>query len=126
PGEQRRQRLLNQLLTFRIEIAGGFIEDQDLWSCQDRSGYRQALPLAGRQLHPSFTNERMVTMGQFFYELVAIRAARGSLDGRIACVALSICNVVAHRPIEEKHILLDEREQLTIRAQLEAADVSPV
>ena len=44
--EERGHRGLNQLLALRIQIAGGFIQDEDLGSGEDRPGNGQALLLA--------------------------------------------------------------------------------
>jgi hypothetical protein len=44
-GEQRGHRRLNQLLAFRVQIAGGLVEDEDLRRRQDRPRDGQPLLL---------------------------------------------------------------------------------
>jgi len=45
-GEERGHRGLDELLAFGVEVAGGFVEDEDLRRSQDGAGDREALLLA--------------------------------------------------------------------------------
>src|SRR5262249_28395592 len=81
--EQRRHRRLDQLLALGVEVARGFVEDQNLRLLEDRAGDRQPLLLAARQLHAALTDERVVALGQLLDELVGVRAPRGVIDLRL-------------------------------------------
>src|SRR5438132_1642550 len=72
PGEQRGHGSLDELLAFRVQITGRFIEDEDLWRLQNPSRNCQALLLSARQLHPALANERLILVRQSNNELMRI------------------------------------------------------
>src|ERR1700736_4047276 len=62
--------VLNDALTLVIERAGGFVEDQNAGISHQGTGNRDALPLTARETAPSFTDDRVVSLGKFENELV--------------------------------------------------------
>ena len=64
PGEQRGHRRLNELLAFRVEVARGLVENQDLRRRQDRPGNGQALLLAAGELDAALADEGLVLFRQ--------------------------------------------------------------
>src|SRR5262249_22553114 len=76
PGEQRGHRRLNELLALGVEVAGGFVENEDLGSGQDRSRNGQSLLLAARELDAALADEGLVLFGKLDDELVRIGAPR--------------------------------------------------
>ena len=64
--------------------------------------------------------------GQPDDELVRVRAPRRVLDLGVRRVVAAVGDVVAHRAVEQEDVLLHDREQVAIRAQLEVADVGAV
>ena len=60
-GEQRGHRCLNELLALGVEVARGFVEDEDLRRRQDRAGNGQSLLLAARELDAALADERVRT-----------------------------------------------------------------
>ena len=126
PGQQRGHRRLNQLLALRVEVARRLVQDQNLRRRQDGPRDCQALALAARQLHAALADERLVLLGQPHDELVRVRTPRGVLDLGVRRLVPAVGDVVAHRAVEQKHILLHDREQRAIRCEAEIADVRSV
>src|SRR5262245_45252253 len=79
-GEKAGHRCLDELLAFRIEVAGGFIEDQDLWRSENRPGYRKTLLLSSGQLDSPFTDEGLVTLRKLCDELMRIGSMGSVFD----------------------------------------------
>ena len=116
PGQERGHRRLNELLALRIQIAGRFVENQDLGRREDRPGDGQALLLAAGELDAALADERLVSLGQLHDELVGIGAPRGILHLRIGGIVAAVGDVVPHRPVEQKDVLLDDGQQAADRS----------
>ena len=125
-GEQRRHRGLDELLAFRVQVAGGFVEDQDLGRREDRPGDGQPLLLAAGELDAALADERLVLFGKFDDELVRIGAAGGVFDLGVRGVVPAVGDVVPHRAVEEEHVLLHDGQQVAIGAQPKVPNVGAV
>ena len=108
PGEQRRHRRLDQLLALGVEVARRLVEDQDLRRRQDRPRDRQPLLLAAGELHAALADERLVAVRQLDDELVRVGAPGGVLDLGVGRVVAAVGDVVAHRAVEQEHVLLHD------------------
>jgi hypothetical protein len=95
-GEQRGHRRLNELLAFRIQVAGGLVKDEDLRRRQNRSRNSQPLLLAARELNAAFADERLVLPGKFDDEFVCVGTTGGVLDFGIRRIMTAIGDVVPH------------------------------
>ena len=58
------QRLPNFKLAIHIDLAGRFIEDQDLRSPEDRSGQRDSLALATAKPLPPLPHDGLIPVGK--------------------------------------------------------------
>src|ERR1022692_3849921 len=64
-GEQIGHRSLDELLAFRVEVAGGFVEDQDLRRRENRPGDGEPLLLPAGEFDAALAHERFVLIGKF-------------------------------------------------------------
>ena len=77
------QHAVDQLLALQVDLAGGFVEDQDRRIAEDRPGQRDPLPLAaGEPASPGCPTMRLVAVFQpRLDELVGV-GLPGGLDHR--------------------------------------------
>src|SRR6185437_5356706 len=68
--------LLNQFFTFGIDLAGGFVEDEDRRFPEYRAGDAQSLLLTAGQLPAQFSQNRLVSLRFIEDEVVGIRLLR--------------------------------------------------
>src|SRR5262245_23731000 len=108
PGEQGGHGGLDELFAFRVEVAGRFIEDQDLGRGQNGPGNRQTLLLSAREFDSTFADEGFVLLRQLGDELVSVGAPGCILDFRHRGIMTSISDVVAYRAIKQEDVLLDD------------------
>ena len=125
-AHQMAEALLNQPLAFRVEIAGGLVENQQLGVGQDRPGDRQSLPLAAAEPHAAFANHGLHTVGHAVDELGGIGGFGGGADFAFGRVAPRIGDVLSDRAVEQKHILLDNPEQRTKRFDVVIPQIAAV
>src|SRR5438445_4307685 len=126
PAQEILQRLLNQLLAFRVQVAGRLIQDQDLGSRQDGPGDGQPLALPPGQLYSPFPDDRVVPLRQHGNELMGIGAPGGVEDLRVRGAMTAVGDVFAHRAIEQEHLLVDHRQELAVALEAELANVDAV
>src|SRR5258706_14934268 len=105
PGEQRRHRRLNELLAFGVQVAGGFVEDQDLGRREYRPGDGQPLLLAAREFYATLADEGLVAVGKPDNEFVGVGATGGVFNLLVGGIVAAVGDVVAGRSIEQKDIL---------------------
>ena len=75
------EHLEDELLAFDVDLAGGFVEQQDFGIAEDRAGERDALPLAAGEAAAAGADERFVAVGQLFGdERVGVGCAGGGFD----------------------------------------------
>ena len=111
---------------FGVEVAGGFVEDQDLRVGEDGAGDGDALPLAAAELHAALADERVVAVGQCVDELVGVGDRGGAADvvGRRAAVAVG--DVRGDGAVEQEHVLLDDADQAAVAVDVDVAQVAAV
>ena len=63
---------LNSRFGFGIQSTGGFIQQQDSWITQHRTGDRNALKLAARQIRAPFLQQGVVTLRQISDEAIRV------------------------------------------------------
>src|SRR5262249_39163257 len=103
-------RRLNELFARRIQVARGLVEDKDLRGRKNRPGDGQALLLAARKLDATLADEGVVTLGQLDDELLSIGSPRCVFDFGIGSIVSAVGDVVAHRSVEKKDVLLHDGE----------------
>ena len=66
------KRLLNGLLAFGVDVAGGFVEDQDRRIVQNRAGDRHPLPFAAGEAGAAFAEPGVVAQRRVEDEVVRL------------------------------------------------------
>src|SRR3982751_4657639 len=94
--EQLGHRRLDELFALRVEIARGFIENENLRRYEKRTRDGEALPLAAGQFDTALADDRLVLLRQPLDELVCVRAARRVLDLRVRRAGARVGNVLAN------------------------------
>ena len=59
---ERLQHLLDRLLAFQVDLAGGLVEDQDRRVAEDRPGQGDPLPLAAGEPAAERADDRLVAL----------------------------------------------------------------
>src|SRR5262245_30365111 len=101
-GEEIGHGSLNKLLAFGVEVAGGFVEDEDLRVGEDGAGDGEALLLAAGELDAAFADERVVLLGKADDEFVGVGAAGSIFDFGVGGVVAAVGDVVADGAVEEE------------------------
>ena len=63
-ADELLQHLVDQLLALQVDLAGGFVEDQDRRVAEDRPGQGDPLPLAAGEAAAHRADDRVVAVGQ--------------------------------------------------------------
>src|SRR3954462_8084903 len=72
------QRLLNRLLAYGVDVAGGLVEHEDWRIVEDGPGDRHALPLAAREASATLAEPRVVAKRRVENKVVSLgRLGRG-------------------------------------------------
>ena len=100
--------LLDMALGLGVQRRGGFVEDQDRRVLQQGAGDGQALPLAAGEQHAALADQGVEPLGQFLDEFPGIGLARGLDDAVFGhFIEGAVGDIVAHRIVEQAHILAD-------------------
>ena len=79
-GEEVGHGGLDELFAFGVEVAGGFVEDEDLRRGENGASDGDALALAAGEFDAALADEGLVAVGEFVDEFVGVGAAGGVLD----------------------------------------------
>src|SRR5262245_18430215 len=110
-GPQLGHRRLDELLAFGVEVAGGFVGNQNRRMGQNRAGDADALRLPAAELHTALSDQRVVAVGECADETVRIRPAGGILDLRLRRSRPAVSDVLCDRAVEQEYVLLHKAEQ---------------
>ena len=124
--QQFCQAGLDQPFAFAVQVAGGFIEYQNLGVGQDRSGDRQTLPLTTRKFDTAFADDRVIAFGEFADEFVSGSSGGGLYDFGFGAVAARVRNVVANRAVKHEYVLFDDAQQSTVAGQFDVSQVTSI
>ena len=80
PLHQGRQRFLNMALRFAIERRGRLVKKKDRCILEQRTGYRNTLPLPTRQTHAVLADHRFETVRHVRNKVECVRGSCRSLD----------------------------------------------
>src|SRR5262249_33669134 len=102
---ERAERLLNCLLAFRVDIAGGFVKHQDRRIIEDRTSDRHALAFAAGQAGAALAEPGVVAERRVEDEVVSLSGLRGG-DGLLGrAFGHAIDQVLPDRAAEEEWLL---------------------
>ena len=118
-GAQTAQSFLDEVLTFRIQRRGRFVENQHPRIAQNGTGDRHPLTLAAGQLHAAFADDRVVLLRKALNELVRVRDFRHGHHFILRGSGLGEGDVLHHGAVEQEIVLHDHAQMTTILAQFE-------
>src|SRR5262245_52144255 len=98
--KELRERRLDELLAFGVEVARGFIKNEDLRVGQDRAGDGKPLSLAAGEFEAALANQSVVSFRKFIDEFMSICAARCIDNVGVARPAPAVCDVLAYRAVK--------------------------
>ena len=111
---QATQTLLNQLLTVRIQIAGGLVQDQQTRISENSASNCQTLPLSTTQPHTALANHSLQTQWRSLDELQSIGCFCRRQNLLLRRMPTTIGNVRRNRTVKQKDILLNYPQQRTV------------
>lgn len=94
----------------RVEVAGGFVEDQDFRPLEQGAGDGEALLLSAREAHAALADFGLVALGEFFDGVVDFRHAAGLHDLVEGGVGVGHQQVVVDRAGEQHGFLRHDAE----------------
>src|ERR1017187_8442402 len=123
---QVRQRLLYQHFALRVQMAGGFVENQYGRVLQQGAGDGEALPLSAGELDAAVADHGLVAFREAHDEIVGQRGFGGGADavGRYAVTAVG--DVVRHRVIKQESVLRHQADLASQAGQAEAPHIAAV
>ncbi len=96
---------LNRLFVVRVELRGGFVENQDGRIFQQGTGNGHALLLSAGQLEAALAHLRLIALGRADDEVVDMRGARHRLYLGRAGAGFAVGDVVANGVVEQHRVL---------------------
>src|SRR6266852_7714831 len=126
PNHQVGQRLLHKHLGLRIQLRGGFVENQNRRIFQDRARNSDTLPLSSAQARSAFADYRIVPARQLHDEIVRQRRLGGSNDSILGNISQSVANVVPHRIVKQDVLLRHHGDLLAQRLDSYTANIHTV
>lgn len=120
------------MLAFRIQGAGGFIEQEELRLPDECSRNGDSLLLSARKLDATLTDDRIVSLRKHVFvvnEVVGIRHLRcfiksvNNLLIREVFAVPAVDDIFSDRPGEENRLLLHNTNLLMVPVRLELPDV---
>ena len=112
--------------TTRVETRRGLVEDQQARVGEDRARDADALPLAARELHAAFADDRVESLGEAIRELVDARDPTGLADLRLGRVGTRERDVLADRAREQEAVLQHDAELRAIAVEAHGREVDVV
>src|ERR1017187_1024024 len=113
------QRPLYQHFALRVQVAGGFVQDQDGRVLQQGSRDGEALALSAGKLDAAIANHGVVAFREALDEFVGEGGLGGGADGFLLHAIAAVGDIVGHGVIEQKSIL---RHQADLAAQARQAE----
>ena len=121
------EHFVNELLAFQIDLAGRFIQDQELRIAKDRSGKQKPLPLAAREPPAPLAHDRLIALVETLDDKpMGIGLLGGGDDGVVTGVRRAVANVVEHCVIEQRPLLGNEPRHAAQVFQPQIANVDAV
>src|SRR5262245_14219531 len=111
---EQLQAFLNLAFVLRVQVARRLVQDSNSRVCQNGPCNGQPLSLPATQPHAAFADDRVVALSKRRYEIMSVGHASRVLDLFIGRISHRVTNVLRDRPIKQKHVLLDDTQQLAI------------
>ena len=120
------ERILHDLLAFRIECGGRFVQDEDLRILQDRSCDGDALTLTAGEDEAAIADLGIDATRQTLNEFLCIRGANGIPDLFIRRIQATVEDIFFDGGIEKECILRHEADVVAKGADRHISDVDAV
>ena len=120
------ERILHDLLAFRIKCGGRFVKDEDLRILQDRSCDGDALALTAGEDEAAIADLGIDAARQTMNEFLCIRGTNGIPDLFIRRVQATVEDIFFDGGIEEERILRHEADVVTKGADRHIPDIDAV
>ncbi len=118
------QHLEDELFAFKVDLAGGFVEQEDFGVAENGAGERDSLPLATGEAAAGGPDERLVAAGQLVEdEAMGVSGASGGFDFGHRRIGFAVADVVLDRVVEHQDFLRDESEALSQVAETNVANI---
>ena len=129
--DEAPERVLDRGLGLAVERRGRLVEHEDRRVLEDDARERHALALPARELHPPLADMGIIAapplgIGEIEDEAVGVRGMRGGEHLGLGRIGAAIEEVVAHRAVQERRLLLDHADAGAQAGLLDRADVLPV
>ncbi len=105
PFHQAFQRILDEGLGPRVEVAGGLVQDQDSRILEDHASNRDALLLPSRQPIATLPDDGGVPVRKGPYEVMDVGGASGGFDLGVVGVRSGVAEIRFDRVMEEVGLL---------------------
>src|ERR1017187_7511151 len=99
------QRLLYQHFALRVQVAGGFVQDQDGRVLEQRARDGETLALSAGEFDAAVANHGLVSFREARDEFAGQGGLGGGVDGFLRNAFAAIGDVVGHRVVEQKRVL---------------------
>src|ERR1017187_7114628 len=99
------QRLLYQHFALRVQVAGGFVQDQDGRVLEQGARDGEALALSAGEFGAAIANHGLVAFREALDEIVGESGLGGGADGSFRYALAAVGDVVGHGVVEQKRVL---------------------
>ena len=136
--DQMLDGLVNQVLAFGIDLAGGFVKNQDRGLMKDGAGDAEPLFLSAGKLAAEAFQDHVVSVGFFQDEIMRERPAGSVFDARPDRLPLArirgtwigqrfaVGDIFRDCPGEDMAVLRDEADLLAKRSAGDTADIDAI
>ncbi len=117
---------LDEGFTFCVEVAGGFVEDEDPGIGEESTSDGEPLALSAAEPDASFSDDGVVALFECGDEGIGVGGACGGEDLGAGGVSSRVGDVVGDGAVEQEDVLLDDAEVCAVFGDGEIAEVDAV
>ena len=123
---QSLQGLLDQLLGYRINAGGRFIQNEDRGILEKSSSNADPLLFTHTEFDPAFADMGIVSLWKSGDECMTIGCFRGLRHGIRTGIQITVLNIFQDRTVEEKRLLGNHTDLIAQRLQFDLSDIDPI
>lgn len=117
---------LDELFAFGVEVAGGFVKNEDPGIREECAGDGDSLTLSAAEAHPALADPRFVLEFEFLDEFGGIGQPGGAADLVERRVFGAVADVFGDCPVKEENILFDDAEQSAVAVDFKILEIDSV
>mmetsp|Transcript_56764 Transcript_56764/g.123379 ORF Transcript_56764/g.123379 Transcript_56764/m.123379 type:complete len:224 (-) Transcript_56764:988-1659(-) len=118
--------IANYVFALCIEGAGGFVEQENAWVSNSRSGDGHTLLLPAAQSHPTLSDECRHAVGEILCERVDVCERCSRFHRLVCCIGETIANVLRNGHGKQRRLLRHNPESTPERRWIQIAQVLAV